>query len=145
MKSLRSSEAFRQFVMDQLEPLDVSARSMFGGVGLYSAGVFFGIVAFDTLYLKVDESNKANFEREGMPAFQPFANGRVSTKYYAVPVSVLESAPELVRWARESLQVAGRDATARGSPTGAKRTTALDKAAKKRTASRTSLGVRKKR
>jgi DNA transformation protein len=46
--SLRVSEAFKSFVIDQLSPLgDIVPRSMFGGVGLYSHGVFFGIMARD--------------------------------------------------------------------------------------------------
>ncbi len=106
MASLRSSEGFRQFVLDQLEPLNVTPRSMFGGTGLYAEGVFFGIIAMDTLYLKVDDTNRPMFEREGMQPFKPYAGRPVAMKYYAVPLGVVESAPELVRWARLSISVA---------------------------------------
>lgn len=133
MKSLRSSEGFRQFVLDQLEPLDVTAKSMFGGTGLYGQGVFFGIIALDTLYLKVDDTNRPMFEREGMQPFKPYAHRPVTMRYYAVPVAVLESAPELERWARMSIAVAIRAAgaprparerqTAARSPTRARRAT----------------------
>lgn len=111
-RSLRSSEGFRQFVLDQLEPLDVTAKSMFGGTGLYGDGVFFGIIALDTLYLKVDDTNRPMFEREGMQPFQPYAGRPMTMMYYAVPVAVLESAPEIERWARLSVGVALRAATA---------------------------------
>jgi DNA transformation protein len=107
-KSLRSADSFRQFVLDQLDVLEVTARSMFGGTGLYARGVFFGIIAMDAVYLKVDESNRAMFEREGMKPFKPYAQRRVTMKYYEVPLSVLESAEELQRWAVRSIAVAAR-------------------------------------
>ena len=108
MVSLRSSNGFRQLVLDHLEPLDVTARSMFGGTGLYAEGVFFGIIALDTLYLKVDDTNRPLFEAEGMQPFMPYPGRPVTMGYYAVPLGVLESAPELVRWARLSIAVALR-------------------------------------
>jgi DNA transformation protein len=119
VKSLRSSDGFRQFVLDQLEPLDVTAKSMFGGTGLYARGVFFGIIAMDALYLRVDDSNRRQFEREGMKPFKPYPNRPVTMKYYEVPLSILESAPELVEWARTAIAVAekpGSAATAEGAP-----------------------------
>ena len=43
---MRVSDGFRAFVLDQLSNVaDVRPKSMFGGVGLYSGDVFFGIVA----------------------------------------------------------------------------------------------------
>ena len=113
MASLRSSDGFRQFVLDQLEALDVTPKSMFGGTGLYAQGVFFGIIAADTLYLKVDDTNRPMFERQGMEPFRPYEHRSGTMRYYAVPVGVLESALELGRWARLSVGVASRAATAR--------------------------------
>jgi DNA transformation protein len=107
LASLRVSDAFKSFVLDQLEGLgDVVPRSMFGGVGLYCRGVFFGIIARDVLYLKVDDSNRADYERCGMPAFKPYSNRSGTMQYYAVPVGVLESASELVEWAAKAVRVA---------------------------------------
>ena len=48
--SLAVSDGFRAFVLDQLSGLDdLIARSLFGGVGLYSRGLFFGIMSRDRL------------------------------------------------------------------------------------------------
>jgi TfoX/Sxy family transcriptional regulator of competence genes len=126
-KSLRSSDTFKQFVLDQLEPLDVTPKSMFGGTGLYARGLFFGIVAMDKLYLKVGDRNRRMFEREGMKAFKPYAHRPASKKYYEVPLSVLESAPELERWARQSIEVAEKAGRA---PQAAKRTRAARSSSK---------------
>ena len=65
-RSLKVSDAFRSFVLDQLSELgEVTPRSMFGGIGLYLSGVFFGIIARDTLYLKVDAHNLPASSRRG--------------------------------------------------------------------------------
>jgi DNA transformation protein len=108
-RSLKVSSPFKQFVLDQLGDLgDVVARSMFGGVGLYHRGLFFGIIARDVLYLKVDDANRLDYVRARMKPFQPFPDRPTTMKYYAVPIEVLESAPELVIWARRSVAAAER-------------------------------------
>lgn len=98
---------FKQFVLDQLGDLgDVTARSMFGGVGLYHRGVFFGIIARDVLYLKVDDSTRRDYVRARMKPFKPFPDRPSMKKYYAVPIDVLESPPELALWARKAVAAA---------------------------------------
>jgi DNA transformation protein len=99
--------AFRSFILDQLEELgDVASRSMFGGVGLYHRGVFFGIIAGDTLYFKVGDANRVDYERANTEPFNPYPDRPGSMKYRAVPVDVLESAPELAVWARKAITAA---------------------------------------
>src|SRR5437660_9879939 len=99
LRSLKSTEAFRSFVLDQLEEIgDVTPRSMFGGVGLYHRGVFFGIIARDVLYLKVDDHNRADYESAGMKPFKPYPHRAGTMQYYAVPVEILESGFELAAW-----------------------------------------------
>jgi DNA transformation protein len=106
MAHIKASPAFRDYVLSQLDELDdVTARAMFGGVGLYHRGVFFGIVAGDVLYFKVGEANRRDFEKYKAPPFKPYPD-RPSTKYFAVPVEILESAHDLAIWARKSLRVA---------------------------------------
>ena len=105
-RSLRSSSHFERFVLDQLSDLGpVTSRRMFGGIGLSCRDVFFGIIARDELYLKVDEKSRREYQEAGMHAFQPFGGQRKSMKYYCVPLAVLESGPELVIWARKAVAV----------------------------------------
>ena len=111
MKSLKVSDAFKAFVLDQLAEIDeITSRAMFGGVGLYCRGVFFGIIARDVLYLKVDDTNRPDYDATGMRPFAPYPDrGRgVKMKYYAVPMDVLESAFELAAWARKAVAAAQR-------------------------------------
>jgi len=83
---------------------------MFGGIGLYRDGLFFGIVAGDVLYLKVDDTTRGEYVEAGMNAFKPYAHRAVTMRYYAVPPAVLESRTELARWAKKAIQVASRAA-----------------------------------
>jgi DNA transformation protein and related proteins len=106
-RSLSVTDSFRSFVLAQLEELgDVTARAMFGGVGLYHRGVFFGIIARDTLYLKVGDANRADYDRAKAQPFTPYPDRPATMKYYAVPVGVLESAAELAAWARKAIAIA---------------------------------------
>ncbi len=113
--SLRVTPGFRSFVLDQLEDLgDVTARSMFGGVGLYRQGVFFGILARDRLYLKVGDANRSDYEHAGMKPFRPYPNRRGTMRYYEVPLTILESPIDLTAWALKAIAVATRSAKSVG-------------------------------
>jgi DNA transformation protein and related proteins len=109
LRSLKVSEGFKAFVLDQLSELgDVLPKTMFGGVGLYHRGLFFGIIARDTLFLKVDETNRADYERAGMKPFKPYRDRPGTMQYYAVPLDILESPIDLARWARGAIAAAER-------------------------------------
>ena len=106
-RSLRSSTSFERFVLDQLVDLGpVTSRKMFGGVGLYCDDVFFGIIARDELYLKVDDRTRGGYERAGMRPFKPYPERSTTMQYYGVPLEVLESSVDLTRWAQEAVRAA---------------------------------------
>jgi DNA transformation protein len=75
-------------------------------LGLYSGGVFFGLVAGDVLYFKVDETIRADYEHAGSRPFKPYADRPVTMSYYAVPAGVVEDTAALAQWARRSIAVA---------------------------------------
>jgi hypothetical protein len=55
---MRVNDSFRAYVLEQLSDVKgLLPRAMFGGVGLYAGDHFFGILAADSLYFKVDDSN----------------------------------------------------------------------------------------
>jgi DNA transformation protein len=108
-RSLKVSDGFKAFVLDQLSELgDVSSKAMFGGVGLYCRSVFFGIIARDALFLKVGETNRRDYERAGMKPFKPYRDRPGTMQYYEVPLEILESPVDLARWARAAVAVAER-------------------------------------
>jgi DNA transformation protein len=108
LRSMASSQSFRDYVLDQVSAIPkVRAKAMFGGIGIYSGEVFFGIIASDVLYLKVDDSNRAQYEHAGSAAFVPYPNkASMTMPYYNVPVGVLEQADDLTEWATMSIAVA---------------------------------------
>jgi DNA transformation protein len=106
------STSFLEFVLDQLDACGpITAKRMFGGVGLYSGERFFAVMMDDTIYLKVDDTTRAPYEAAGSRPFNPYPkrpDGGVSTSYLEVPLAVLEDADELARWAKKSIAVAGK-------------------------------------
>ena len=107
LKSMRVSSGFREYVLDQLATLPgLRDRSMFGGVGLYADDLFFGILASDALYFKVDDSNRQEYEQTGSRPFKPYADRAMTMPYYAVPIEVVEDAATLVKWAKRAVAVA---------------------------------------
>ena len=104
------SSDYLAFVLEQLAGLEgVAWRCMFGGVGLYQEELFFGLVAHDTLYLRVDDSNRADYTARGAAPFRPYAaRPHVSMSYFEAPADVLDNTAELVAWARRSVAVARR-------------------------------------
>lgn len=84
----------------------VTHRSMFGGVGLYCEGLFFALMAEDRLYFKVDGTNRADYEAEGMGPFHPFGDTGQAMQYYEVPPFVLDDPNELAAWMDKALHVA---------------------------------------
>ncbi len=103
------SEGFRQYVQEQLSQVTpVTLRRMFGGVGIYSRGFFFALMDNDTLFFKVDESNRSDYEARGMGAFRPFGDDRMSMQYFELPAEILEDAELLRPWVHKSVSAAMR-------------------------------------
>lgn len=102
------TDDYLQYVLEQLAGLGrVTPRRMFGGVGLYQDERIFGLIAGDTLYFKVNDSNRRDYEARGMDRFRPFADKpHWSMTYYTVPADTLEDADECVLWARKSVAIA---------------------------------------
>lgn len=101
------SSEFRDYVLDQLSAvLPVTPRRMFGGVGIYSRGTFFALIADDVLYLKADQATRAAFEARGCKPFTPY--GKVSISYYEIPADVLEDEDALQNWTRDAVAAARR-------------------------------------
>jgi DNA transformation protein len=111
-RSLRVTPEFRDFVLDQLARIpQLRSKRMFGGVGLYSGDSFFGIVAADELFFKVDDSNRSAYEAAGSEPFRPVLNRPVSMSYWRVPIEVLEDTGELAAWALAAIRASGNAAS----------------------------------
>lgn len=101
------SQSYREFILEQLSRVvPVTSRSMFGCIGVYSSELFFAIVADDTLYFKVDDSNRSDYQSSGMRPFRPYGNQSRIMPYYEVPGEVLEDPEKLRPWVEKALAVA---------------------------------------
>ena len=103
---------FVDHVCDLLAPLGpVRPRAMFGGHGVYVDDVFCAIIAGDTLYFKVDDGNRADYERMGCGPFKPFADKDMVMSYYEVSAEVMDDYRAIVDWGRKALEAAQRSGT----------------------------------
>ena len=94
-----TGDGLREFLTDQMGGLeDLVFRAMFGGHGIYSGGLFFGVLTREErLFFKTDEINRPDYEARGMDTFLK--------NFYAVPAEVIEDADELLVWARKAIAV----------------------------------------
>lgn len=115
------SPTFRTFILDQLSRVapQIRAKSMFGGVGIYSRNRFFALIAGGELYLKVDDSNRPDYEARGIGPFRPYGPGGEVMQYYPVPEDLLEDMEALRPWVDKAIDVARRKRGTRRSSGGA--------------------------
>jgi len=106
------------YILEQLEKLGtLRSRRMFGGVGLYSGDLFFGLIDDDTLFFKSDSTNSAEYIARNMPRFMPFPDRPEAVMaYYQVPADIIEDAESLSAWARKSVAVALNSRAAKARP-----------------------------
>lgn len=109
------SPEFLEFLKDQLSAFGpVNERRMFGGAGLFRDGVMFALIAEDTLYLKVDDRNRPDFEAAGMEPFTYEGKGkRMQMSYSEIPPDALEEPGDLADWANKALEAARAGAKAK--------------------------------
>lgn len=88
----------------------ITARRMFGALGLYAGEVMFGLVADEIIYLKTAERDRKAYEEEGSKPFsfhlKSRANEVVLTSYYSLPERLYDEPEELAAWARRAYDVA---------------------------------------
>jgi DNA transformation protein len=103
-------EGWRDYVLEQLAGVKgVSARSMFGGAGLYCGGAIFGVMDDDQVFFKVDDATRPLYVARGAKPWEPMpGREKPSRGYYEVPGDVLDDRDELCEWARRAIEVAGR-------------------------------------
>ncbi len=101
------SNEYLQYILDQLSCVgDVTSKKMFGGAGIYLNGIMFALIADDVSYLKVDDTNRMDFENAESEAFKPFPHKKMVMPYYEIPLDILEDTSQLKEWAEKAYQVA---------------------------------------
>jgi len=103
------------FIRDLFAPFGpVTVRRMFSGAGIFADGLMFGLVIRDVIYLKADDLNRADFEREGCAPFT-YTRGKKSGRpsqhalpYWRLPERLYDDPDELALWARRAFAAAER-------------------------------------
>jgi DNA transformation protein len=114
---VRDPDKLSVYLIELLSPLGlVSARRMFGGVGLFQGELMFGLIARDELFLKVGDINRAAYESAGEAPFSYATKSGTNTiqSYWRCPPELLDDAEEFRTWARQALEAAA--VAARGKP-----------------------------
>ena len=100
------SEDYLQYIQDQLSFDEFHFRKMFGGVGIFVDGVMFGMISSKNEFrLKVDDSNRADYESRGMGPLTMKNKGK-SMPYYLVPEDIVEDPEMLKQWVKKSIDLA---------------------------------------
>ena len=118
-----ASDSFAEFLREQLDPLGrVTMRRMFGKTGVFCDGLMLGMVRDDTLYVRVDDHNRAAFKEA--QSFPPLnyekKGGSIDLSFWRAPERLFDEPDELVTWARAALGAARRVAAKR-APADARR------------------------
>ena len=109
--SHRVESGFVHFVVESLQSLGpVVAKRMFNGHGIFLHDVMFALVAWDTLYFKVDDETRPSFEEKGL---EPFSytdqRGRSMTMpYFEAPPEGIDDPTLLKAWGKEAYAAASR-------------------------------------
>ena len=120
-----ASDGFAEFLRDQLAPLGrITTRRMFGKTGVFCDGFMLGMVRDNTLYVRVDDGNRAAFkEAESFPPLNyAKKGGTIDLAFWRAPERLFDEPSELIAWARAALAAAQRVAAKR-ERTAPKRTT----------------------
>ncbi|WP_211882583.1 TfoX/Sxy family protein [Plastoroseomonas hellenica] len=115
-----ASDRFAEFLREQLAPLGrVTMRRMFGKTGVFCDGVMLGMVTENTLYVRVDDHNRAAFQEAAShpPLNYEKQGSSIDLAFWRVPERLFDEPDELVTWARAALAAAHRVAAKRGRAT----------------------------
>ena len=97
----------KNFVFDQLQDIgEFDTKNVFGSLALIQQGEIFGKIKYDKFWLKVDDSNIADFEKLGMSQYTFGKDNSKKLNFYSTPIEVLEDRDKLKDWARKSIKVA---------------------------------------
>jgi DNA transformation protein len=118
---MRGPDEFTAYLLELLAPLgSVSARRMFGGVGLFHGGIMFGLIVRDELFLKVGNANRPDYEAAGERPFSyPTKHGsHTITSYWRCPPDLLDDTERLQARAHRAIDAAVVAARSKPKPSG---------------------------
>jgi len=110
---MSKNSTFVENVVEQLVGVErLAVRRMFGGFGIYRAGVMFALVFDDRLYFKVNVANKPDYQEAGSAPFiydrhsKDKAAKTIALSYWEVPAHVFEDRDLMFQWMIKSYEAA---------------------------------------
>ncbi|MBV9571906.1 MAG: TfoX/Sxy family protein [Alphaproteobacteria bacterium] len=90
----------------------ITLRPFFGGEGICSGEIMFGMIFGERIYFKTNENTRQAFVAEGCKPFTFEKGGEtIVTGWYAIPDWLYDEPEELVHWAKQALDVAAASDT----------------------------------
>lgn len=88
---------------------EVRVKRMFGGAGVFSGEMMFGLIIADELYLKTDDQTRPVFDAEGCAPWT-YSRGGVDRDmgYCRAPDAVWDDPDDARRWAALATEAAAR-------------------------------------
>ena len=98
-KMTQDSVLKAELITEKLAPLgNITSKRMFGGHGLFHEGKMFGMIDSKGIaYLKVGDSNRESYEKEGS-----VRHGKMP--YYSIPENVFNNQEKLLEWAQIAIE-----------------------------------------
>ena len=101
------NEEFKNFALDQLQGIgEFETKRMFGGLALLRHGSAFAKIKHDKVWLKVDDTNRDDFEKMGMRQYTYGKDNSRKLNFYETPIEVIEDRDQLKVWVQKSIEIA---------------------------------------
>jgi DNA transformation protein len=106
---MAANAEFVSYIKEQLAPLGfLSSGRFFGGHAISYDGRQFAWIIDTTLYLRVDDTSRPEFEAAGSSPFSyTTKKGEITVrKFYTAPEFLLDDPEQLLSWSRRAINVA---------------------------------------
>ena len=101
------NEEFKDFVLDQLQGIgEFETKRMFGGLALLHQGSAFAKIKHEKVWLKVDNTNRGDFEKHEMQQYTYGKDNSRKLNFYETPIEIIENRDKLKDWVKKSIEVA---------------------------------------
>jgi len=94
----------------------ITSKKMFGGIGVYSDGIFFAVIDDDRLYFKSDATTDPTYDENAAAPWILPGDPPSPMPYRALPSVILADPIQLAEWIDAAVAVAERKKTKPKSP-----------------------------
>ena len=108
MGGVKNTEAYIDYIKELVTPFGkCEFKKMFGSIGIFKDGISFGGIMENVFRLKVDDSNRLDYEAYEMGPWQ-VPGKKMKMSYYEVPIEIMEDPKKLVSWMNTAFDVAAK-------------------------------------